>query len=1007
MDSSYESQPEDLTTRYPGYWLVVCSGLEAAHALLSLSSSDELWELLERFPVLALPEFTSAVEALVSNTRDALIEQKCSLRIELLTKACALFREDIPDFYASLLAKCGSALTEEHRGDPRINLRRAAELFGEARSLLPLEHLDIVTTLRNEGVARTRLAELGEDARANLEEALRLFRKAQTLASKGTSEYAHFLLDEGIALIEMADLGVDARPNCEEALRLHDEAHSILSPDDPEFVRLLMHTGVIHKRLADLGLDAEVHLKEAIQLYDESRISLPSDDNRFAQCLVNEGGAREGLAKLNIQAKENLQTAVRLFQQARFIFPSDSPSFARCLMNEGNIRYELAEKGIEPQQNLLEAVGLYEKARKACPSNSRPFAHCLLNEASPRWRLADLGIEKEENLRRVLALYEDAGRLLREFGSNVEALAAYQGLIEVAALQDDWEKVRLACREGVQALEDVRASTLLVRDRQAWMEQNIGFFRGTVEACLRLQRYEEAVEYVERGRSRALVDALYMEEMRPLNTSDQETENYRSLRKHAEELEMLLSRAEKESLEGKGKPQDHLTALMKARAETLRGLRYLEEELRHGDPDFFALARPLPLSEMSDLAKDLQRTLVLLWVGPLQAAAFFVTPSGEFDHLVVPGLTDKVLKEWVLGGADRQPGHEWIQTYLLYRNGDIGERVWMRQMDQTLAETYERLMGPIHLWLKSRGEKRVALVVAGYLGLLPLHAASWLENQQVRYLLEDLEVVYAPSAWVLKRCAERVRKQWMPVLGVANPEVKGLPPLPFSEWEVEQIKILVEKRRQPKKALNSLRGPEATLEKVLEALPRHPLVHLSCHGQWNFDDPLHSALQLSGGELTLAHLLCRTRLDAGRLVVLSACESGTGHRPESTGEEYLGLPAGFILAGAKTVVGSLWPVFDPPTALLMVKFYQNLFEGAGIAAALRQAQLWLKDLNRDEAAKQVELSVETLVPRLSQTIVESYRTQLLQLGERPFAHPHYWAAFEVFGSPEPIIQGNS
>jgi CHAT domain-containing protein len=42
-----------------------------------------------------------------------------------------------------------------------------------------------------------------------------------------------------------------------------------------------------------------------------------------------------------------------------------------------------------------------------------------------------------------------------------------------------------------------------------------------------------------------------------------------------------------------------------------------------------------------------------------------------------------------------------------------------------------------------------------------------------------------------------------------------------------------------------------------------------------------------------------------RLVVLSACESATGDDPGGSGEEYLGLPAGFIVAGAQAVVGSL------------------------------------------------------------------------------------------------------
>ena len=158
----------------PGYWLIVCNGIEAMVAVLGLSSSEKFEELFEKYPVLILPEFPLILEAMASGTDDSQIRRKWSGRSELLKKAHELFRQDVPEFYAFLLGKCGSALTEERRGDPRINLRRAVELFGEARSLLPEEDPNFVTVLKNEGVARTSLAELGVAPRQNLEEALRL-----------------------------------------------------------------------------------------------------------------------------------------------------------------------------------------------------------------------------------------------------------------------------------------------------------------------------------------------------------------------------------------------------------------------------------------------------------------------------------------------------------------------------------------------------------------------------------------------------------------------------------------------------------------------------------------------------------------------------------------------------------------------------------------------------------------------------------------------------------------
>jgi CHAT domain-containing protein len=79
-------------------------------------------------------------------------------------------------------------------------------------------------------------------------------------------------------------------------------------------------------------------------------------------------------------------------------------------------------------------------------------------------------------------------------------------------------------------------------------------------------------------------------------------------------------------------------------------------------------------------------------------------------------------------------------------------------------------------------------------------------------------------------------------------------------------------------------------------------------------------------------------LDAD-LVVLSACETALGR--EVRGEGLIGLTQGFMAAGARSLVASLWQVPDRATAELMAKFYGFMLnDGMRPAEALRAAQLW-------------------------------------------------------------------
>jgi CHAT domain-containing protein len=123
-------------------------------------------------------------------------------------------------------------------------------------------------------------------------------------------------------------------------------------------------------------------------------------------------------------------------------------------------------------------------------------------------------------------------------------------------------------------------------------------------------------------------------------------------------------------------------------------------------------------------------------------------------------------------------------------------------------------------------------------------------------------------------------------------------------------------------------------------------IHFATHGLVDSRYPGLSALVLSqfdehgagqDGYLRLDDIY-NLRLDAD-LVVLSACDTALGR--EVRGEGLIGLTQGFMAAGARSLVASLWQVPDRATAELMARFYGHLLnDGLRPAEALRRAQLW-------------------------------------------------------------------
>jgi CHAT domain-containing protein len=307
------------------------------------------------------------------------------------------------------------------------------------------------------------------------------------------------------------------------------------------------------------------------------------------------------------------------------------------------------------------------------------------------------------------------------------------------------------------------------------------------------------------------------------------------------------------------------------------------------------------------------------------------------EALVEYALLEDRLAVWVVRSNGTTTVETPVSTASLERA--------VRSMQDAMAsrETFEarlailtsRLYYPIASRLK--GVKRLIVVANKSLRAVPFAALR--DSATGRYLIEDRELILAPSAsaWAAAARHDReLRRSEAPSMLVASalsgdPE-RNLPGLRYGRGEIEGLRALYSRTEE-------LAGPQATPENVLEAARRAAVVHFVAHFVQNEDYPEYSSIVLEpgeGGRDLYAHAVAKASLRSTRLVFLSAC--GMDGR-SSHNDAPLTLPESFLAAGVPLVVGSLHPVDDRATAGFALNLHRAFVETRDAVAALRIAQL--------------------------------------------------------------------
>ena len=318
---------------------------------------------------------------------------------------------------------------------------------------------------------------------------------------------------------------------------------------------------------------------------------------------------------------------------------------------------------------------------------------------------------------------------------------------------------------------------------------------------------------------------------------------------------------------------------------------------------------------------------------------------------------------------------------------------WCQALDEVGRRMYDTLIAPLTSYLEEN--KIVRLIVSSHAGLerLPWNSIDYGFSDPRHYLAETSVLYKIPSITWLQYASSQDRADLAPVAFVSD-RGSGL-------WFAAFEEQMVRKAMSDAGIGTDVRSFQDS-DSFYDFLADKTRVHIACHGAFNDDDPFLTRLILDSEHrisLRLGDLLSGgQRLQPGCSVVLSACE--TGLVAPDQGGEYVSLIAGFMLAGAHQVIAPLWAVDDLPTSFLMGKFYVEwAARRTDAPGALNDAQCWLRRQTGDQLTSIVENHMHTtpIDLALGTRLIQALKYFRRHGSEVPYAHPHWWAAFEFTG----------
>ncbi|MGK7878417.1 MAG: tetratricopeptide repeat protein [Xenococcaceae cyanobacterium] len=716
------------------------------------------------------------------------------------------------------------------------------------------------------------------------------------------------------------------------------------------------------------------------------------------------------------------QKAITYLQQYYTIASEigDRQGEAKSLGNLGNAYASLVQfqKAIEfHQQSLTIAREIGDKQSEA---------NCLGNLGSTYREL--------QQIPSAIQNYQNCLKIANPTTMPRECIFAGRNLGDIEFTAGNWKLAIEGYTTAIEAVEQSYNWAITDERRQEIIKESIGIYENTVQCYVNLFQYDKALEYTDRSRSKRLLDLMASNNLYSSGEIPPELEQlsreYDELQQRINDIRFRPQFEENKPLVAAGTTRINPTKNWEADTQEIEQLEAQKQEkwqqMRKLDPVLAGQKQvdPLNCKQMQALINN-PTTAILSFYTTRNDTQLFILRQNQTPQLYTcKGQGLEALQNWIL----RNWLIPYVSEYATWRNNmekilqEICQRLQLKDLiAKHLTDIKELIIVPhlaLHqipfaalpltdsspspptnsLPINPEGDKLFDFTRAlggGSRRQKPSPTHNFPTPETPEYLGKRFRLRILPSLQILNYCHQRpsIQQQLMGIVEDATSD------LYFTPYECEIIAQLhrVEKEHR-------LKGNQATTsnyKKLVKAKKINQL-HSSHHAKFNFKNPLESTLSLADGSFTLGQLIAPGwRMPNLVDVFLSCCE--TSLTIAKITDNILTIATGFLCAGARSTVSTLWKVDDLATALFSIFYYQERQQSTSRSLALQKSQERLCTLTGEELTTKYKSQIEeTLQQRLNQATTDEEKEKIFAAMSRlkfqcqqdlPFVHPVYWAGF--------------